>query len=254
MPGSCVTRVRVPTMASKKSFALALFALFVAIDLVLVGMHVIHPEFPRLRPRWFLIDREGGIAEHFQYIKSLWIAVAFLGVAIARSERAFAVWAALFGYFMLDDSGEFHERLGLLIAELFRYPTVFGLRPRDLGELTLAAVFGTVLLSLLLTAYVRGSPTFRQASKATVAILGLFAFFSVGVDAMHIMWGPTLEFDFLILIEDGGEMVAMSAIAAYAWWLASNNVRIVGVPAREAAPHAGVGGTAPARARVSPGP
>lgn len=213
-------------MSRATRIGLTLLALLLLVDLILIGFHIIHVHTPYLETRYFRIDREAGIAEHFQYLKAMGIAAAFLAVAMARSERTFAIWAGVFAYLMLDDGGEIHERLGLLIAEAFHYPGLFGLRPRDVGELTVAVLLGMSLVTAVGLGYVRGSPVFRRATRTTIVLLGGLAFFGVVVDAVHIVW-TFPRFDPLLILEDGGEMMVMSGIVTYAWTLVRANVRLV---------------------------
>lgn len=217
-------------MAPNTRRALVLFSVLVAIDLGAIALHVVHTWTPYLERRIFSIWRDAGIGEHFQYLKELLIAFVLVGLAVARSERGYAVWAGCFAWLMVDDATRIHERLGRWLGARLHYPAVAGWQPEHLGELTGAGVVGLVLLTGLAAAYVRGSPGFRRASRALLLLLAALGMCGVGVDALDTLVAGTVWGLVLGTIEDGGEMVVMSVIVAYAWWLAAPEIRIDGRP------------------------
>jgi hypothetical protein len=102
-------------------------------------------------------------------------------------------------------------------------PALFGLRPQDLGELLFAVLVGSFTLAVIAIAARSESGGIAIAPCITIAVLlGALAFCGVIVDALHVIaylqasrWAWILA-----IIEDGGELVVMSATAAYCYALA----------------------------------
>jgi len=93
------------------------------------------------------------------------------------------------------------------------------LRGQDFGELGVSLAAGTVLLGLMVVVYWKadnsdGSRRFTQRQLPWLAVL---IFCGVVVDMLHIQIGifgsPVLAL-ILVVIEDGGEMVAASFLTA----------------------------------------
>ena len=234
-------------MAPNTRRALTLVSVLVAIDLGVIALHVIHTWAPYLERRIFSLWRDAGIGEHFQYLKELSIALVFLGLAVARSERAYAFWAGCFAWLMVDDATRIHERLGRWLGARLDLPAVAGLQPEHLGEVAGAGVVGLVLLTGLIAAYAQGSSGFRRASRGMLLLLASLGLCGVGIDVLDMLAAGTVWGLVLGIVEDGGEMLVMSVIVAYAWWLAAPEIRIdgrpvLGVAGRDSLARAGWGG------------
>jgi hypothetical protein len=196
-----------------------LLILWIAVDIVFIALHTAHACHllaPQLFHPFFNIqdDRSGG--EAIQYAKALWIALAFLLIALLRRSAGYVPWALLFTYIVLDDVFQLHELLGRDIAIALDYPELLGLRPDDLGELTFYAIALAVILPLLAAAYLWGSREFRTLSVNMAILLVVLGVFGVVFDMAHIMvTGSSVE-QLAGVLEDGGEMIVMSVIAAFA--------------------------------------
>jgi hypothetical protein len=125
----------------------------------------------------------------------------------------------LFGYVLLDDSWQLHERLGRWLATRLTFPSMFGLRPIDLGELTVLAVAGSSLVLMISIAYFLSSEQAKQIGRRLAVMLGLFIVFGVVVDAIHSMTLGHTGAGIAGLLEDGGEMFVMSIICGYVFTL-----------------------------------
>ena len=160
---------------------------------------------------WHL-DVDGSYPELYQYVKFGVIAV--LTAALARVDRWYLVWTAVFGFFLLDDALLIHERLGEQLA-----PGLDSMLPIDgqaTAELGYFAVIGMAILVAAFLAVNRSSDAFRRFSIDIVMLLALGAFFAVGVDVVHGMLTLNYEADTLFsTVEDGGEMVAVSLMVIY---------------------------------------
>ncbi|WP_165244088.1 hypothetical protein [Paludisphaera soli] len=182
-------------------------------DLVVIAMHIVQWA-THFAPRGFSLGDDRGFGERFQYAKLLAL-VALL--ALLHRRQQWPIHAALvlvFGYLLVDDALMIHERLGEHLAERYALSPAFGLRAVDFGELIVSAVAGSVLLAQLGLAYWFGGSEERVVGRNFIGLLLLLAFCGVGFDMLHIMlraFDSTME-----ILEDGGEMIAVSLMVAYA--------------------------------------
>jgi hypothetical protein len=161
------------------------------------------------------IERDRGYAEIWQYGKTFVIILLLLGISLRRANRSYLSWAGLFLYFLLDDSLTLHERLGQLLANHLGYVPGLNLRAKDFGELTFIGLAALVFGTLLALTWFRGDATFRSVSKRLALLVGLVVVFGVGLDMVHIMAEHIVLRMSLAIVEDGGEMVAISLILWY---------------------------------------
>jgi hypothetical protein len=196
-----------------------LYAL-IAADLMFILLHILHslPEniFPLLKASSFAIDRDAGVAESFQYVKEFWVSLIFIYLVFQRRRFALLGLALLFAYFLLDDMVQIHEKLGDLTAGMFSNLPILRLFPSleadSIGEFFVAGVLGLFFIASISLPYWRSSGTTRQIFHTVFVMLAIFLFFAVGVDFIHDFFGPKIIREIFALIEDGGEMLAMSVI------------------------------------------
>ena len=176
----------------------------------------------------FSLESDRGYPESYQYMKIL-LAVGLLA-AVFRQTRvpAFASWALLFLYLLIDDAFSIHETVGAHAAAAFGYLPALGLRAQDFGELTVSATSAALLLLPLAYFYSRGAAPDRAASRHLLLLLASLAFFGIFVDMLHVAIDAGWKVRFLLgAIEDGGEMVTMSVMAWYAFLLHENDGNIL---------------------------
>jgi hypothetical protein len=166
----------------------------------------------------YLVQKDRGFAEFFQYTKEFWCIVLLGCVVVKQRALPYLSWLLLFAYLLLDDAIGLHEKLGASLSLKLGFAPMFRLRSIDFGEVLVSAVMGLVLFSLIVISYRLGDDLFRKASKILIALLLALIFFGVFLDLIHIM-APKRFNDFLAIVEDGGEMLVMSAIAAFAFAL-----------------------------------
>lgn len=171
----------------------------------------------------FSLQRDRGYAEFYQYIKEFWIIVLLLSICIRTRATGYIVWIVLFGYLLYDDALQVHETLGKYLAARLDIVPLLNLRAQDIGQLLVAAMSCMLLLTLLSWFYARGSDTFKQSTRHLLLLLFTIAFFGVFVDMLHsaLKMGGKVNF-VLGVVEDGGEMVAMSIAG---WYLFLLNIR-----------------------------
>jgi hypothetical protein len=206
----------------------ALFLMLLLIgDLAFIGIHFAWTSTSWLDDPLYSLETDRGYAEFFQYAKELWIVVLLLGIWLRTRHWGFFAWALLFTYLLLDDSLEIHETLGGVIAANLPWDGYLGLRGQDYGELAVSAIAGGSLAVLIGAAYLRASTNFRQVTHHLLMLLMLIVFFGVVVDMLHIAvdMGRRVSIG-LAVVEDGGEMVAMSLVAWYALLLNLRDGRV----------------------------
>ena len=197
--------------------------LLVIADLAFIASHLLLQLTPIIDSGLYSLVRDRGYPEVFQYIKELWIIVLLLSVYLKTRAGGYVAWSLLFGYLLFDDAMQIHEKLGGVIGAHLHLVPFAGLRGQDFGELIVSALAGALLLTLIGWFYLRGAETCKRSTRHLLLLLFSVAFFGVVVDALHMMlrMGGKLNL-FWGVVEDGGEMVAISCIA---WYLFLLNVR-----------------------------
>jgi hypothetical protein len=195
------------------------FVLLICGDLVFIAMHIGHISTPWLRGAHYGLETDGGLAEFYQYMKQFWIALCMVTVFVQRRQAPYLCWAGLFGFLLLDDAVQIHERVGYFLGQRLGLPAVFGLRPDDFGELIVAAIVGgTLLLTLAVTLWRERGPALR-ISRDLFLLTAALGTCGVLLDMVHVIVyfrAPALS-TVLALLEDGGEMLIVSALTAYAF-------------------------------------
>lgn len=206
---------------------LTLLYAFVLADVVFIIIHALHVWSPWFSAYSFSIEVDGGLAEMYQYFKQAWLAGCLAIVFLQTKRWAFVGWAVFFGVLLADDMLQIHERVGRAIGESLGLPPVMGLRTDDYGEVAFAALLGVCAVTLVVLTFRRGGHLARQVSADLLCLLGALGLFAVFFDVIHTityMRAPALG-PVLALIEDGGEMLVVSAIAAYAFNIVKNSGR-----------------------------
>lgn len=194
-----------------------LLIMLVAADLAFIVLHVIYVETGLLRGRPFSLEADNGVPEAYQYVKQFWVALCMLGLFRRTREVSYIGVAVVFTFLLMDDAFQFHEHFGKWLAAQYSLPVAFGLRPDDIGELLFAAFVGAVTALLIGLGYWRGSPDARIVTRDVSVLILLLAGLGVGVDVIHVVsyYKAPLLAQFLLILEDGGEMLVVSATAAY---------------------------------------
>lgn len=189
-----------------------------AVDAGFVALHVANKLVP-LGNVVYDLAAETGRAEQFQHLKAFAAALLLAGVAWRSRERLYAVWASLLTYLLLDDATQIHERTGGWLAAAAGWMPMLRLRPQDFGELAVSASVGLLFVAALAACWRQASPRARAGSQGLALLLGLLVFFGVGVDIAH----SALPVVGATLVEDGGELFAMSLIVVHALhlWLSA---------------------------------
>lgn len=197
---------------------------FIAIDILFILIHAGAWATFRLGltgdvPYMLRISEDRSLPEIFNYVKWTIIVVGLTKVGLRDRWLVPLGWAAVFLLLLLDDSLQFHESFGILIADRFQIPDDAYLEAADVGELIYALVMGGLVAVLAGTALLNSGRSARHLSVTYILVIIGFGFFSVIVDALHravinSFPGNGLLQDFAALVEEGGEMFVASAAAA----------------------------------------
>lgn len=206
-----------PQPSSLLATARTLLLLLIAADLAFIVLHVIYVQTGLLRGRPFSLEADNGLPEAYQYVKQFWVAVCM--AALYRRSRAIVYlgWSIVFAFLLLDDAFQFHEHVGKWLGAEYALPVAFGLRPDDIGELMFAASIGGVTMLLIGFGFWRGDADARSLTRDMVLLLVALAALGVGVDVLHVItyFKAPLLAQVLLIVEDGGEMIVVSIMAAY---------------------------------------
>jgi hypothetical protein len=193
---------------------LSFLLLLVVADFVFIFLHFMLRMTPVLDNGLFSLARDGGYPELYQYIKELWIVVLLLSIYLRTRVGGYLAWSLLFGYLLFDDALQIHERLGGYLAAELQFSPFLILRAEDIGELAVSALAGGVLLTLIAWFYGRGPTPLKRSTRHLLLLVLILVFFGVVVDMM-----PSAFTAMRGVVEDGGEMIAMSCIAWYVFLL-----------------------------------
>lgn len=207
----------------ERSLPVRLFYLFLAADMGFMILHLVYSYSGLTGNYNFSLGSDRGYSEVFQYIKEYWIALLLGSLAVRKRSFLYLSWSLLFFYLMLDDFIEIHERVGAFIGVRLAFTSVFSLRAEDLGELIVSASVGSFFLLCIAISYRFGDRASRKASRNLLIMLLALAGFGIVVDMLHIILESPLLEPLLTLVEDGGELVVMSLIATFAFWLSEHS-------------------------------
>ncbi|HEX5538211.1 MAG TPA: hypothetical protein VFX01_00355 [Methylophilaceae bacterium] len=188
--------------------------LLLATDLVYIGLHLAHVYTPYLPRSLYSVEQDKGYAEFFEYTKEFWIIILLTLLFIKEATLTNFSWLMVFVYVLFDDSLQIHENFGALVSSALAFAAELGLRAQDWGELFVTGLMGILLLTPVAIGYMRADARARTHTIMLSLLLGMLVFFGVFVDMMHSFFDANAV---LGLIEDGGEMVSVSAILAYVY-------------------------------------
>lgn len=163
------------------------------------------------------IDVDHSVPELYQYVKFL-VASAALGQAFVRSKRwTPAVWSVGFALAFLDDVLRIHERGGNVLAPLFAQLTDGAVVGREPGEVLILVTAVAVMGFLMLVARNHDSAWGWEEARLAQAGVVLLVVGAV-IDLVGASVRTSALKTALTLVEDGGEMIVVSLMAALALW------------------------------------
>lgn len=189
--------------------------LLLATDVGLIGLHVVYVLRDGPPGSAHSLEYRWGYGEFFQHLKELWLVLLVALCALRTRKSGYFAWTLLFAYLLLDDKYKIHGHVGDWVANALSLSGILGARACDAGELLVSAVAGCLLLGLVLVTTLRADLAFRQFSLRLFCMLLVLAFFGVFVDLLHEMIHIPSLHTLCGGIEEGGEMLTLSAIVAY---------------------------------------
>ncbi|GAA3641076.1 hypothetical protein [Flavivirga jejuensis] len=201
------------SVSSNKS----LLVLLLVTDFMFLILHTLYVHNIIDGNPYFSIELDLGYSEFYQYMKEFWIFMLFLFITLRKKHVIYFVWALFFLYLLLDDSLAIHENFGKYLKGYFNMQPRFNLRPQDFGEVLVSFSVGFLFLILFLFSYFRIDIKGKKVTKNIFVLVLLLVFFGVFIDLLHI--AIPYHSNRFSLVEDGGEMFAMSLILCYAFYL-----------------------------------
>ncbi len=204
--------------------AFAVFLLLVCADAAFTTLHLISVETGWLREARISLEAEGGPAEVFQYLKEFWVAVCMAAAFYFTRRGVYVCWALVFLFLLADDSMQLHENVGTWFGDRYAFSAPLGLRPKDIGELLFVGAAGVVILAVVGTAAWRGTEQCRRVTRDLGLLIVALGLVGIALDVVHVIayFGESLLAQVLLVLEDGGEMLVMSAMTAYAFHIATH--------------------------------
>ena len=203
-----------------------LLKILLSIDILFILLHglFVFLVFKRIELGWsispFYLHNDGGYPEMFQYLQFIIGIILLIKLFMKTKKMGYVSWLILFILMLLDDSLTFHERFGAWVTEKFNYSPMYGLRAQDLGELTYVAIFGSILFFFLVGGYYYGDKKYRKTAIDLGLLFAIFLFFGIGVDMLHELINHNrYTLLFIILLEDGGEMIVLGCFVWYLYFL-----------------------------------
>lgn len=163
----------------------------------------------------FSLGYDWGLGEIAQYAKEVLAMGAAIVLFRARREPVYLAVAGLLLALLVDDATRFHEVAGEAISGALSIPALPGIRGQDVGEVLALASWAVPLGLAGLVAYVKSDRLARHHARLFGAAVVVLAGFGVVADLVHqafsTVWGLSFALE---VVEEGGELVTMSVIAA----------------------------------------
>jgi len=195
-------------------FALDLFIILVSGVLGYAFLKGIIPVWPD----FLNIDRDWSAGETLSYVKWVLMALVFSLAYMRKRETMFLSLVIAVLILLADDSMQLHETYGPNVVQALRLYDIFGSAASTVGPLFVWAALGVGVLTSVLIGWRTAS---RELKRALYPVFGLFfavVFFAVGIDAVHeLVTVPKVIQGVLGIVEDGGEMLVMTALLRYVW-------------------------------------
>lgn len=162
------------------------------------------------------LDTDRGYAEMFQYLKFLFILILLLLFAFERWSWRMSTWILVFLYLFHDDALHIHEPLGAALSTFYGFQPRFGFNAHDFGELAVSLLAGLFFLPILIFAYYHSQEDERWVFRNLTKQIAILGFLGVFLDFVHSLFTPPASnLDWFIILEDGGEMLAVTFMTLF---------------------------------------
>lgn len=168
------------------------------------------------------LSKDRSAAEIINYGIAFLAAILFL-LSYFQTRAPILLFMALFmGFVWIDDSIGYHERVGRLLVSSLELPAFARFRPQDTGEVLAWGIAAIPLFGFLVFGCLR-------RKTGDMALLGLFmtgvaVLVVCGVLAGLLNIAAGKQFDLILdIVEDGGEMLAITYMAMFALGLSRHS-------------------------------
>lgn len=210
-----------------------LLTLFLTVDVAIVGLHLLLKLFGTPAGEHFDLGVDRSYGEMLMYIKLGWISVLAFLLARRRRSPIFAAVALGSLVILLEDALILHERIGwhLNTRVLDEIPALngIGILSVQLGEMLWLGALSILIGLIFIVAYFRADARDRRDALSIGVFFAAVAFLAVVVDTVHSLFalGSFGDLVFTVL-EDGGELIALSPAVALTFALVSTSLRTEG--------------------------
>jgi len=175
--------------------------------------HILHHNFN--------LGLDSSVAEKFNHGLAFLAAFFLLIARLQVRSRALVFLTVLYGAIWFDDSARYHERAGEKLGRALDLPYRFGLGPQEYGELLAWAILGVILALVFLWSWAGRRGGDGGVIAPFFLCFVLLALCGIGADMLHNVMPPYLDL-LMQVIEDGGEMIAVTLSAALAFGVYRN--------------------------------
>lgn len=198
-----------------------LLKLFLSIDIVFILGHIGIVLFWDSEPSAWLLDAPGvGYPELFQYLKYVMI-LFFVGqLIIIKKKYVYMPFLVLFLILLVDDAYQLHSKASWFFVHVLNLHTTMGIKGLIFGQLIYATVMGMFLFGFSSLFFLKASERIKHTFLDVFMLFTVFLFFGIGIDIVHnLLENVYWMLPFLTLVEEGGEMITLSILAWYFWYL-----------------------------------
>lgn len=160
------------------------------------------------------LESDESFSENLNHGMLFFCAAIFIYIFFKTYARIMLFFSIFFIFAWLDDSAQYHERVGSVVSKALQIPSLFGLRGQDFGELTAWASIAVMLFAVALWAYNGKQPGDLNVVVILSRPIAALIFCGVVFDMIHIIienpWADLI----LTVLEDGGEMLSIAAAVA----------------------------------------
>ncbi len=171
---------------------------------------------------FFDLGNDGSLPEIFNYGMLFLSATLLMAVNFETGSRIAALFGVLMAFVWMDDSAQYHERMGRVIANGLNMPPAFGLRADDLGELIAWSIIFIVLCVMSIWARRNVRPGDKRVLFLMLPPLCTLFVCGVVFDMINIIIDGPISNVVLTVMEDGGEMLAIAWAAAVSLYILRN--------------------------------
>ncbi|SHH94679.1 hypothetical protein [Marivita hallyeonensis] len=203
------------------TFDLSLFAIIGSLQIFLISIHIWMGLATRQNPAhvWpdmLNIARDYSLGELLNY--ALWVVIIACVFVAWRRARDPLLLATAFVYLLafVDDAFQLHERSAYVVMAL-DFHLSYSAMIFTLAELVVWAFLGLIFFGVIVLTWPNATAETRAKLAPQAILFGVLVFLAVGIDVIHqLAEKRTLTAGIIGVIEDGGEMLVLTAMLAHA--------------------------------------